>query len=166
MIVLVLVLGLALQKAQPPAAEEVLPKEAPKQPIAYSHKTHVALGLKCAVCHTMAGDGFLAGYPKEATCMGCHTSIKTDSAEIVKLAEYYKAKKAVPWVKIYSVPDYVWFSHVSHNKEAGIACETCHGPVGERDVMAKEIGTNMHSCMQCHAKMKANNGCNFCHASQ
>ena len=56
---------------------------APAQPIAYSHKTHLALGLKCNGCHAMkpteAGEGFSMGFPKEAFCMGCHTSVKKDS---------------------------------------------------------------------------------------
>jgi hypothetical protein len=154
------------QKPAPAPVDEVLPKEPPVQPVPYSHKVHVALGLKCLDCHAIRDPGFQAGYPREAACMGCHTSVKTESPHIKKLAGHAKSRKPMPWVKVYSVPDYVWFSHASHHKDAGISCETCHGPVAEREVIAKEKPTNMHSCMKCHAQMKASNGCDFCHASQ
>ena len=107
-----------------------------------------------------------AGLPREAACMGCHATIKKDSPHIAKLAEHARSRKAVPWARIYRVPDYVWFSHASHHTDAKIACETCHGPVAERQALAKEKPTNMYSCMQCHARSGASNGCDFCHSTQ
>jgi hypothetical protein len=95
--------------------------------------------------------------------MACHQTIKADSPAIQKLAEFHKNEKPVPWERIYRVPDYVWFSHELHHKEAKIACETCHGPVAERDVLAKEKPTSMASCMTCHAEMQAANECDVCH---
>lgn len=155
------------QKPAPPPVGEVLPKEPPAQPIPFNHKLHVdKAALKCLDCHPIRDPGFQAGYPREAACMGCHTSIKADSPHIKTLAEHAKARKPLPWAKIYAVPDYVWFSHASHHQDAGIRCETCHGPVAEREVLGKEKPTNMHSCMKCHAQMGASNGCDFCHASQ
>lgn len=155
------------QKPAPPPVEEKLPLAPPEQPIAFSHKTHVTkAALKCTNCHTMGGEGFQAGIPKEQLCMGCHTSIKKDSPEIAKLAQFAAEKKAVPWARIYRVPDIVWFSHAAHVKDKGFTCDTCHGDVGSKDVMFKEKPTNMTSCMNCHAKHKASNGCDFCHASQ
>ena len=136
------------------------------QPIPFSHRAHTALGVKCLDCHTIKKPGFAAGLPKEETCMACHTTIKTDSQSVQKLTEYFKAKKPVPWVRLYRVPDYVWFSHDSHHNVAKIACENCHGPVGERDVLAKEKATSMASCMECHAERKAPNACNFCHETR
>jgi hypothetical protein len=146
--------------------EEKLPGDPVKQPIAYSHKTHVALGLKCTNCHTMPGEGFLATYPKEEFCMGCHTSVKKESAEIQKLASFAQKKQPVPWVRIYQVPDIVWFSHASHARDAKIECAVCHGDVAQRDVLFKEVSTMMNSCMSCHAARKVSNGCDFCHATQ
>ena len=64
------------------------------QPVAYSHKTHIALGLKCVECHTMPGKGEVAGFPPESRCMACHIAIKKDSPEIRKLAGYAAAGKA------------------------------------------------------------------------
>ncbi|MBM3740139.1 MAG: cytochrome c3 family protein [Acidobacteria bacterium] len=155
------------QKPPPPPVEEKLPGTPPEQPLAFSHKTHVtAAKLKCQDCHTMSGEGFQAGIPKESFCMGCHVAIKKESPQIQKLASFAKEKKAVPWARIYRVPDIIWFSHSVHAKDKGFACDTCHGPVGERDVLFKEKPTNMTSCMACHAAHKASNGCDFCHASQ
>ena len=138
-------------------------KPPPPQPIAFNHKQHVALGVKCLDCHTMRNPGFAAGYPQESTCMGCHVTVKKDSGSIQKLAEFAKAKRPVPWVKIYSVPDYVWFSHEIHHKEAGIECAECHGPIAEREVIVKEKATSMKACMDCHDKRKASNECDVCH---
>lgn len=160
------VLAVWAQKPVPPQVEEKLPKEPPVQPIPFDHKKHVANGLKCSDCHAIKDPGFQAGLPKESTCMACHVAIKKDSPHIQKLAAMAKAKDPVPWARIYQLPDYVWFSHASHAKDAGFSCDTCHGPVAEREVMFKEKPTNMYSCMQCHAKHKANNGCDFCHNSQ
>jgi hypothetical protein len=151
-------LFLSLLGALPWMADEVPP--APRQPIAYSHKTHVGLGLKCAECHTMPGKGEAATFPAESKCMSCHSAIKTDSPEIQKLAAYHRDKKPVPWVRVYKLPDYVWFSHKTHSKSK---CETCHGPVAEREVLAREKPITMVACMACHEDTGASNECNFCH---
>ncbi|MEZ5403061.1 MAG: cytochrome c3 family protein [Bryobacteraceae bacterium] len=169
---LIVILGLLIaifgwaQKPPPPAVDEKLPLDPPEQPIAFNHKLHVSKGVACKNCHAIKDPGFQAGYPKEAVCMGCHAIIKTDSPQIQKLAEHAKAKTAVPWVKVYQVPEYVWFSHASHVEDAKFECATCHGPVAEREALFKEKPTNMHSCMSCHAQHKAPNGCDFCHNSQ
>ena len=134
-----------------------------EQPLPFSHKAHVALGVKCKDCHAIKDPGFAAGYPAEATCMACHAAIKTESPHIQKLAEFSKTEKPVPWEKIYRVPDYVWFSHASHVEDAAIACEHCHGPVAEREVLFKEKKTSMLACMECHAERSAPNDCNLCH---
>jgi hypothetical protein len=160
----VLVGSLSLVLAQAPAEpEKPADKPLAPQPIPFSHKTHVAAGVKCLDCHPMRKPGFAMGLPREQTCMGCHATVKADSPAIQKLASFAKAKTEVPWVRIYRVPDYVWFSHESHHREAGIACETCHGPVSQRDVLVKEKATSMAACMECHTAHKASNECNFCH---
>lgn len=157
---------LIAQPAAYKAKEEKLPGDPVRQPIAYSHKTHVALGLKCTNCHTMPGEGVAATYPAEATCMGCHSTIKTESPEIQKLAAFAAKKERVPWQRVYRVPDIVWFNHAVHAKEAKIECSACHGEVAKRDVLFQEKSIAMPSCMACHAEHGAPNGCDVCHASQ
>ena len=151
--------GVALAMAQQTAGE----KPAPPQPIPFSHRQHTALGVKCLDCHPIRKPGFAAGFPREATCMGCHISVKTGSPAIQKLAEFNKAKQPVPWVKVYKVPDYVWFSHELHHREAKLECGNCHGPVAERDVIVKEKPTSMTACMDCHRQHNASNECDVCH---
>lgn len=165
-LLLLLCVGLWAQKPTPPALEEKLPLPPPAQPIPYSHKIHLALGMKCANCHAIPDPGFQVTFPRETVCMGCHSTIRKDSASIQKLAEFARSKQPVPWARIYTVPKIVWFSHAVHAEEARIECESCHGPVKERDVMFKEKPTNMTSCMACHAKHNAPNGCDVCHNSQ
>ena len=77
-LLLVAAAALAQEKEYKPK-EEKLPGPPVTQPIAYSHKTHVAMGMKCTNCHTMPGDGFAATFPKETMCMGCHTTVKKES---------------------------------------------------------------------------------------
>jgi hypothetical protein len=169
---LILLAGLAALAAQRKyeAKKEQLPGEPVVQPIAYSHKKHLSFGLKCSNCHTIpndaGNDGMMATFPKEAVCMGCHQSVKTDSQEIQKLAAFAQKKQPVPWERVYRVPDIVWFSHAVHVKDAKLECRSCHGAVEQRDVLFKEVSTGMMACMECHARMKAPNGCDTCHASQ
>ena len=93
--------------------------------------------------------------------MQCHAAVKRDSAAIQKLAAFVKEKKPVPWVRVYKLPNYVWFSHKVHSSSA--ACAKCHGDVAARDVMVKEKPIDMNSCMNCHDEEKASNECNVCH---
>lgn len=163
-LLLLLQLG-AFQKPYKPKVE-VIPGAPVKQPIAYSHKTHVAAGLTCTGCHTMPGEGFLATYPKEAFCMGCHQTVKADSPEIQKLAQFAKDKKPVPWLRVYQLPDIIYFNHALHAKEMKIGCHECHGDVAQREVLFQEKSILMQSCMDCHAQRKASNSCDTCHATQ
>ena len=46
---------------------------------------------------------------------------------------------------------------------AGVACQECHGPVAERDVLAREGDITMTGCMNCHKAKNASNDCTYCH---
>ena len=133
-----------------------------QQPVPYSHKTHLALGLKCDSCHKNPDPGEVMSFPAETFCMNCHRSIKADSPNIQKLAAAARDKQPIPWVRVYKLPSYVYFSHQVHMK-TGISCETCHGPVRERDVITTEIVHNMRSCIACHASKNARRDCTACH---
>jgi len=133
-----------------------------EQPVPYSHKTHLALGLKCTSCHRNADPVEFMGFPPESFCMGCHQTIKADSPNIQKIAAAAREKKPIPWVSVYELPTFVYFSHRVHI-QAGASCETCHGPVRERDVITKEVVHNMRSCVACHAATKARRECTTCH---
>jgi hypothetical protein len=133
------------------------------QPVPYSHKVHLALGLECKNCHKNPDPGEVMGIPQTPVCMGCHSTVKKDSPAIQKLAGFHESKKPVPWVRVYQVPGYVFFNHRAHLAAKGVTCQTCHGPVAERDVLTKEKDISMGACMDCHQKNNASNSCTFCH---
>jgi Cytochrome c7 and related cytochrome c len=137
----------------------------PVQPIPFNHKTHIALGLTCTGCHTIAAPGDQAGFPNASFCMGCHATIKKDDPAIQALAGFAKENKRVPWVRIYKLPPVIYFSHQVHYREAKVDCTECHGPVAERSVLVKEKSTAMADCMKCHDARRAPNGCDVCHDS-
>jgi c(7)-type cytochrome triheme protein len=64
-------------------------------------------------------------------------------------------------VRIYRLPDYVWFSHKVHSKK--VTCESCHGAVAERNVLTRAKPITMKACMACHDEAEAPNECNTCH---
>ena len=66
------------------------------QPIPFSHKVHAAAGLRCAFCHPIEEPGFTAGLPAESKCMVCHTAVKSDSPDILKVAQAAKAGETIP----------------------------------------------------------------------
>ena len=135
---------------------------APVQPIPYSHKQHIALGLVCKNCHENADPGEAMGIPAVAKCMACHRTVAKDKPSIEQLAGFAERNAPVPWVRVYQIPSYVFFSHRAH-LESGATCGNCHGPVEERDVLRRETDISMGGCMSCHKEKKAPNDCNFCH---
>jgi c(7)-type cytochrome triheme protein len=102
------------------------------------------------------------GFPAESFCMGCHQAVKANSPHIEMVAAAARENKPLPWVRVYQVPTYVYFSHRVHTA-AAVDCDSCHGPVRERDLITKEVLHNMRSCMACHAATKARNDCRACH---
>ncbi len=107
----------------------------PEQPIPYSHKKHLAMGLKCANCHTMPDPGEMMGIPAAAKCMTCHQAVKKDSPAIQKLAAFAKKRRRdSTWVRVYRIPSYVDFSHKAH-LDGGATCGNLPwqgGGAGER----------------------------------
>jgi len=134
----------------------------PVQPIPYSHKQHIALGLKCANCHEMPDPGEMMGIPAVSKCMMCHQTVKKDSPAIQKLAAFAASKEPVPWVRVYQIPSFVFFSHKNH-LDAGAKCESCHGKVAGRERLFRETDISMNGCMNCHRINKASVDCMFCH---
>ena len=141
------------------------PAAAVEQPLPFSHKTHVDVAkLKCEECHpSPAKFGAEMGFPAPARCMYCHIEVAKSKLSIQKLAAIAKAKEPIPWVRIFTLPDFVYFDHRFHLQN-GAACVDCHGPVAERDQVVDDLhATKMAFCQTCHVKMQAARGCNSCH---
>jgi Cytochrome c7 and related cytochrome c len=163
LLVLLLMVSVVV-RARPAVAPQAPPPQGPVQPIPYSHKQHLALSLQCRTCHVNPDAGKLMTYPPAQFCMGCHQTIAADRPSIQKLAEFAASGKPIPWVRVYQVPDYVYWQHGSH-LEAKVDCAECHGPVAERDVIALETNVvKMLGCVTCHDKRQAYTDCGACHA--
>jgi hypothetical protein len=140
-------------KAQQPAAKQEVPDNlsehaAPQQPLPYSHKTHLAIGLKCQQCHTNPEPGAQMTFPVATTCMMCHKTIAKDRPAIVKLTELAQSSQPIPWVRVYKVTPGVTWTHRKHLE--GMAQTT--------SVLS------MASCISCHQTHNAKTACATCHA--
>jgi predicted CXXCH cytochrome family protein len=139
-------------KAQEPAA----------QPVPFSHKLHCQKNIPCSVCHQTATSGETAGLPGADVCMACHQSVASGSPAIRKVAAYARQRKPIPWVRVYALQDFVFFSHKRH-AGANVACSACHGKVCENTGFKKRVKFSMVSCVSCHKDKKATVRCNACH---
>ncbi len=136
----------------------------PDQPLPYSHKTHLALGLPCSTCHTNPAPGNLMTFPATSTCMSCHISVATNKPAIQKLAEFSKSKQPIPWVRVYKVLPGVTWTHKKH-LDAGMKCQMCHGQVAQMDRMSEATSvTTMGVCLSCHKDHGAPVVCSTCHS--
>jgi hypothetical protein len=167
---LLILLSATLQAQQPTqAARQMVPDNpaphlAPEQPVPYSHKTHVAIGLQCQLCHTNPEPGNQMTFPQTSTCMKCHVSIAKTKPSIVKLTALSKSNQAIPWVRVYQVTPGVTWNHRKH-LQANLQCVMCHGNVAQLDAMAQTTAvTAMGSCIGCHQTFKAKTTCETCHA--
>jgi hypothetical protein len=148
---LVLAVGAVQAQQQAPAASpvplNVAPHPAPEQPLPYSHKTHVGLGLPCQLCHVNPAPGAQMAFPATATCMSCHLTAAADRPAIRKLASYAESRQPIPWVRVYQVLAGVSWSHRKH-LEAAVQCEICHGAVAGLDAMSQTTAvTAMSACI-------------------
>lgn len=123
---------------------------APKQPIPFSHKRHAGkFNIPCLYCHGSAEYAAHAEVPGLETCMNCHNVVLPDSPLIKQVREVYESKKPLAWVKVHVLPDFVHFNHKRH-VAAGVACQTCHGPVQEMDKVYQWAPLTMGWCVNCH----------------
>jgi cytochrome c7-like protein len=135
----------------------------PIQPIAFSHKIHTGNnGISCLFCHRYAPKSTVAGIPAVADCRACHQFIAPNSPEIKKLMTYWEKKEPIPWVRVYGVPDHVYFPHMMHIR-AGLVCTTCHGEVAAMQRITRSIKIKMGWCLGCHKQHKASIDCWTCH---
>ena len=134
------------------------------QPIAYSHKQHIALGLQCLDCHSSADVGAAATIPSVRKCMLCHAKIAAAKPEIKKLAEFASKKREVPWQRVYGFPpeSLVKFQHAPHVR-ANVACATCHGDMTQATTAERLVKHTMGTCLSCHRQNKASEDCASCH---
>jgi hypothetical protein len=126
----------------------------PDQPIQFTHKLHIGLGVQCLYCHPGALRGPSPGLPTPSKCWGCHQQIaKTRDPNFpelsVKLVGFIERNEPIPWVPVAQVPDFVHYNHRPHIA-AGLNCETCHGDLTRMDIYENPQVMNMGWCLTCH----------------
>lgn len=134
---------------------------APAQPIKFSHAVHAGQNkTDCNYCHYTARISKTAGIPPGSVCLNCHFLVRNGTrsgvTEIAKVLKALDDKKAVQWVRIYRLPDFVFFSHEQHVSAGGITCDACHGNVKEMDRLYQVTDLSMGWCINCHKTRKVN----------
>jgi len=150
---------------------------APAQPIKFSHQLHAGVNkIDCQYCHSGAAKGKSAVIPSPSLCMNCHKAVSQGpvygTTEIAKIYDavgwdpdkmQYKPdyeEKPIEWVRIHNLPDHVYFNHSQHVTAGGVACQTCHGPVEEMEVLRQHSTLGMGWCVNCHRQTSVNFGGN------
>ena len=129
------------------------------QPVPFSHRLHASRErIGCLVCHVETGSrGQHMSIAPLSTCVACHTRKR-----IAGLPKAAVRSGRVTWEPVWFLPEFIWFSHRTHARATG--CATCHGPVEQRDVLWREVETNMKFCRSCHKQTGAKDVCGTCHA--
>lgn len=122
----------------------------PRQPIPFNHRFHVGeLEMECLYCHTGVEETAVGAMPPLSTCMGCHRVAGGGLPPVEELRAYWERGEAVPWEPVFQLPEFVQFTHRAHLRNS-IACERCHGPVGEMDRVYRATSLSMGWCLSCH----------------
>lgn len=135
------------------------------QPIDFGHQKHLAMKLPCSLCHKFYTARQASGRPGVATCAICHAATAPKSPEMAKLRRYIDQKKEIPWRRVYTVPEHVFYSHRTHVVDAKLECAACHGAIERQaSVLTKPLKLlSMDTCIDCHRARKVTTDCNACH---
>ncbi len=61
-----------------------------------------------------------------------------------------KIQGPIEWTRIHNLPDHAYFNHAQHVAVGQVACQKCHGPVQEMDVVYQYSTLGMGWCINCH----------------
>jgi len=121
-----------------------------EQPVPFSHKHHVGDdGIDCRYCHQSVEQSAFAGIPALSTCMTCHSQLYTHQKVLAPLLAAFESGVPLHWQRVYKLPDFVYFNHGIHIAK-GIGCASCHGPIDEMPLTAKQENLTMQWCLACH----------------
>jgi hypothetical protein len=59
------------------------------------------------------------------------------------------AQRPIAWLKVHNLPDFAYFDHRPH-VNAGVSCQTCHGPVETMERVRQVQDLSMGWCVNCH----------------
>jgi hypothetical protein len=138
-----------------------------QQPILFNHIHHKEVAkLKCTFCHRYVERYRVAGIPNIELCRACHSSDAISKRpEALKVVDYVKKMKTIPWERMYQLPPFVVFQHWVHIQK-NVDCSTCHGVTGVTERPVKMVDRiYMEWCVDCHQKRGAGTDCYTCHSS-
>jgi len=127
----------------------------PDQPIKFSHRVHAGENkIDCKYCHTGVMESKHALIPPTTLCLNCHNVIRygtnTGEEEINKIHQAIESGKSIQWVKVYNLPDHVFFSHAQHVNAGKLDCDKCHGDVKKMGRIQQVVDLSMGWCINCH----------------
>lgn len=119
----------------------------------------------CMNCHSKATSSFLVARAEAAEAQKEKRKPRVIvSGEIQKIYDALAldsdgkpvpGKRPVPvkWNRVHNLADFVYFDHRPH-VTAGLACQTCHGPVETMELLRQEAPLTMGWCVECHRTSK------------
>lgn len=72
-----------------------------------------------------------------------------------------KIQGPIEWTRIHNLPDHAYFNHAQHVNIGQIACQKCHGPVQEMEVVYQYSSLGMGWCINCHRETEVKFGNGF-----
>ncbi len=61
-----------------------------------------------------------------------------------------KIQGPIEWTRIHNLADHAYFNHAQHVAVGQIACQKCHGPIEEMEVVYQYSTLGMGWCINCH----------------
>ena len=136
------------------------------QPIDFSHYVHnTKYKIPCMACHQRVLFDARAGIPNVDVCSACHFSLVKKMPKEEQVFKYVKSHKQIPWLSIYYVPDFVYFSHRRHVGIGKLDCKLCHGDMGSltSPPTTQFLHIRMQNCINCHEQRHVSTDCGQCH---
>jgi hypothetical protein len=153
----------ARPQAQTPAAAPAASGGGAAGDVPFDHTIHAGkYGIPCLDCHVYADKSPVAGLPSGRKCMGCHKFVDKEKPAVQALAAHVEAGEPLRWQRVFSIPDFVYFSHRMHVR-ANVACADCHGDVAAMKTVAQARAFTMGRCLGCHKERNATHDCLGCH---
>ena len=122
----------------------------PIQPVAFPHNVHVKqLGMDCRYCHNGVEESWYSNIPAASVCLNCHNQVLKDDPRLAAVRESAAGGRAIGWVQIHKMPDYVYFNHSVHVNR-GVSCVECHGHINDMEEVYHAKPLSMSYCLDCH----------------
>lgn len=145
----------------------------PRQPIFFRHDRHAGQYLiDCQYCHVNLEISPKPGIPTVGSCLNCHLIVGTGIAEVDSLRGYEREGRAIEWVEVHDLAQFVHFPHQVHvnaEEDFEVVCEDCHGQVDRMTQIYQFAPLKMGWCLDCHEQKAAefdkpvSTDCSVCH---